>query len=289
MSHSTKLDAARRWLKLGFDLLPIQPNSKRIMQGFGQYQQRIKTVEQAARWWDKSAAIDLHSPNIAVIANDKNFILDFDDFAVYAEWAKAANEVFTSSYTEYTPRGGAHVFLCGDVVSGLQLRPAVEIKRVVLVSPSEIDGIQYDEGHGDIFAGDVDDAFFSLSVVGTPTAHLLRTEQGKKIYRIQSIGDVIGQIKAHVSILDMLEKFSPETYKTLRGSGRWRAMRCPFHKGGKEKFASGWIDTERNTFGCHTCHEHGDVINLYAQLTKQDNDKAIKTLAADLGASGGAR
>lgn len=280
----TKFDAARRWLELGFDLLPIQPHTKKLMQGFGQHLQRIKTLEEASRWWDLNAAKDAHSPNIAIVANEKNFIIDFDDFATYTRWAKTTDEVFSISYTELTPRG-AHVFLSGDVVPGLKLIDGVEVKRVVLVAPSIVDGKQYESGQGNIFNGDVDDAFFSLSIVGTPTAHLLRTEQNKhQCSRVhpQRIGDVIGQIKAHVSLLDVLEKFSPETYKTLRGSGRWRGAVCPFHKGGKEKSASFWIDTERNLYGCHTCNERGDVINLYAKLTAQANDKAIKTLAAEL-------
>ena len=278
----TKYDAARRWLKLGFDLLPIQPGTKRIVQGFGQYQKKISTLEDVSRWWDLNAAKDLHSANLAVVANGDNFILDFDVFEVYAEWAKACDEIYSTSYTEFTPHNGAHVFLCGNVPKGLQLREGVELKRVVLVAPSVVDGSNYQAGFGGIYSGDVDAVFSSLTIPGTPTAHLLRTRKCQDHAAArpgpQLAVDVIGQIKARFQILDVLERYAPDCYNSLRGSGRWRGAVCPFHKGGREKSASFWIDTERNVFGCHTCNTRGDVINLYALLKGVRDKDAIRDL-----------
>lgn len=282
---SDKLDVARKWLSIGFDLIPIQPNSKKIVSGFGLHQRRIKSRAEAVQYW-----ADDKKFNMAVIANNKNFILDFDNWNVYINWARAAAQQFTTSYTEHTPRG-AHVFLCGDVVQGLQLIHGVEIKKIALVYPSVVDGVEYVDGLSEnIYSGDVDDCFFSLTKSGTPTAHLLRTEKVSPVKqqsnyarpRPASANDTIGKVKSSITVLEVLRVHGRGTYNTLKGSGRFRGAICPFHKGngknGREQQASFWIDTQLDIFGCHKCREHGDAINLFSKLTGQNNTQAIKTL-----------
>lgn len=280
-THCTKLEAARHWLSLGFDLLPIQPDTKFILRGFGIHQRRIKCEDEINQFWKNQ------NLNIAVVSRDDHFILDFDDYSIYAEWAKSTDESFTLSYTEYTPRG-AHVFLCGDVVPGLKLRPGVEVKRVSIVSPSVVAGIPYESGLGGIYRGNVDDAFFSLSVPGTQSAYLLRIESAKHQHIEKPIkrgDDLITTIKENINLVDVFAELSP-TKDTLTGSGRWISARCPFHKNGKESRSSFWIDAERNTFGCHTCNTRGDVINLFAGLTGKPISQAIQALKDKLVADG---
>jgi Zn ribbon nucleic-acid-binding protein len=283
---SDKLDVARKWLSLGFDLIPIQPNSKKIVSGFGLHQRRIKSRAEAVQYW-----ADEKKFNMAVIANNKNFILDFDKWEIYTSWVRTAAERFTTSMTEHTPRG-AHVFLCGDVVQGLQLLDGVEIKKIALVFPSVVDGVEYVDGLSEgIYSGDVDDAFFSLTKSGTPTAYLLRTEKVSPVKQQSNYthsrpavrNDTIGKIKSSITVLEVLMVHAPATYNTLKGSGRFRGAVCPFHKNGKEQQASFWIDTQLDIFGCHTCGVHGDAINLFSRITGQDNTQAIKTLLLSAG------
>jgi hypothetical protein len=287
----TLSQAARHWLELGFDLLPIQPNSKMIVAGFGQYKQRITRAEDVSRWWHDGSSF-----NLAIVAKGENFILDFDDFDLYENWLrqiKQTSEAISTSYTEYTPRGGAHVFLCGEVLKGLQLREGVEVKQVVLVAPSVIGGQTYETVGGDIYRparGDLDLAFSLLSKVGTRTPYVLRIEidkqaritQTRRELRERRDGLAVDVIKSRVSVLDVLAEHAPAQYATLKGSGRFRACCCPFHKSGHEARASFWIDTEQNLFGCHTCKTRGDVINLYGQLRGMDNKQAIRALVAQV-------
>ena len=279
--HCKKSEAARHWLSLGFDLLPIQSDTKFILKGFGIHQRRIKCEDEINQFWHDEKL------NLAVVARDENFIIDFDNYAVYAEWARVTDERFTTSYTEMTPRG-AHVFLCGDVVQGLKLREAVEVKKISIVSPSVVAGIPYESGCGKIYRGDVDDAFFSLSIPGTRSPYVLRIESAKHQHIEKPIkrgDDLIATIKENINLVDVFAELSP-TKDTLTGSGRWISARCPFHKSGKESRSSFWMDAERGTFGCHTCNTRGDVINLFASLTGKPIPQAIQALKDKLVADG---
>jgi len=261
--------AARLWLSRGFDVLPIQPNSKRIFSGFGQYQNRLRTIAECVHWFGNEHTKN----NMAVVCNGEDFIIDFDSFELYAAWAKVADEKFTLSYTEYSPRG-VHVFLCGPLPAGLKLISGVEIKRVCLVAPSVVNGVSYESGFGEIFPGELTNCFSSLSALFSPSA----AATSPAVARPHNQNDLIADIKSRVLCADVLWKFAPKTYESLRGAGRFRSARCPFHKAGMEVKHSFWIDTELNLWGCHAESIRGDVINLYAKLTGKTNTEAIKDL-----------
>lgn len=272
-------EACGHWLSLGFDLLPIQPNTKYILSGYGVHQKRITTLE------DAQENIITPGRNVAVICKDDNFILDFDDWDIYKHWLKNTDEVFTTSYTEHTRRG-AHVFLRGEIVQGLCLIDGVEIKRVCIVAPSVVAGFEYMRGDMDIFAGDVDRCFFSLSRPGHASPHLLRTrehEAKKNDSPARNVmpDDTISKIKLIWNIETVFAKLSP-TAKTLRGQGRYKHAVCPFHKAGREKKASFWIDVDLGLYGCHACSCRGDVINLYAALTDKTVKDAIHAMGAEV-------
>jgi hypothetical protein len=274
-------EACRHWLSLGFDLLPIQPNTKYILSGYGIHQKRISTIE------DAEENIITPGRNVAVICKGENFILDFDDWDIYKHWLKNTDEVFTTSYTEHTRRG-AHVWLCGDVLRGLNLIDGVEIKKICIVAPSVVGGYEYMRGDMDIFAGDVDRAFLSLSRPGFPSPYLLRMREHEAqndppaTARIVTNGDLISRIKSAWNIETVFTKLSP-TAKSLRGQGRYKYAVCPFHKNGKEKNPSFWLDVDLGLYGCHVCmaKKPGDVINLYASLTHRSLADAIQAMKSE--------
>lgn len=284
-----KTKIALAWLALGFHLVPLQPNTKKIIPGFGRWLRKITTRDEAIKWFGESSRY-----NLGVVCNDNNFVLDFDDWNLYVRWAKLSNEAYTTSYTEYSPNGGVHVFLNGDIVKGLKLIDGVEIKKTVTVFPSVIDGKPYTQAaYPNIFSGNVDDCFFLLSEPGTPTAYLLRTKQINQTHETQNKktiggGDKVSQIKKHLTVLDVLRQHAPSTYASLKGDGRFRSGLCPLHKGkgqnGMEVNPSFWVDTENDIYGCHACRSHkpGDVINLYAEIKRVTVREAIQTLSESL-------
>jgi DNA primase len=75
--------------------------------------------------------------------------------------------------------------------------------------------------------------------------------------------------------LDVLARFAPASFATIKGAGRYRSARCPFHEDKKPSF---WIDTELQIWGCHRCGIKGDVINLFSKLAGKTNGEAIKEL-----------
>src|SRR5688572_31855036 len=127
------------WLDRDFLLLPAQPNSKRLVPRFGFYQDKIATPERVYQWFgEKSLA------NIAVCGTQTSLILDFDDPDLYKFWAEKFPAA-ARTYTEQTPGGGYHVFahVWGESLKGVTLIKGVELKRVVLISPSVIDHKHY--------------------------------------------------------------------------------------------------------------------------------------------------
>src|SRR5690606_9582047 len=144
-----KIKIALAWLGLGFDLLPVQPNTKKIVAGFGRWKRKISDRAEAQSWFGENSKY-----NLAVVCNDNHFVLYFDDWDLYVQWAKSANEIYTTSYTEYTPGGGVHVFLNGELIDGLQLKDGIEIKKTVMIFPSVVDGKKYNQGvYSKIYCG----------------------------------------------------------------------------------------------------------------------------------------
>jgi hypothetical protein len=127
----------------------------------------------------------------------------------------------------------------------------------------------------------------SLSEPGARTPHLLRTiEQqqtrvAERVLRSEANASLIDKIKAQFRVLPLLEINIPG-FAVAKDSGRFVSARCPFHKDGKEKKPSMWIDLEGQLWGCHACGEHGDVINLYARLKNISNSEAISELGRSL-------
>lgn len=259
--------SALEWLGKGFHLLPIQPNTKKQVQGFGLHQSRITNIQQAAQWW-KDQPINY---NLAVIAPDDKFIIDFDDWGIYNYWLKQVSETIAHTYTEITPNHGAHVFLSGTIPPNFKPIQHVEIKRVVVVAPSGIDHSDYEPlFDGDIISQPIEESLFPLS--RSPLSEPAQVARTKS--HVPNSGSLLDSIKTKFSILGLMSKHYPKI--EILGRGRFVTSCCPFHA---EKEPSFWIDTERNLFGCHACKVRGDVINFYALAHHLDNGHAITQMS----------
>jgi hypothetical protein len=263
-----KKDRALFWLEKGFKLLPCQPNSKYLVGGFGQYRSQITSADQAAQWFD-----DRSRSNMAVVAPDDFYILDFDLISVYAKWADTCTAA--RSYTETSPNEGRHVFLHGTPPHGIQLVKGVEIKQVVLVAPSAIDGrpykIAFDQA--EIIAEDPVYCLSSLSQPGHATPNFLRADQTRRA--VSNPLSHIDQIKAHFTISHVLKLYRPEI--KFSGRGDFQSCVCPFHRDSKPSF---WFNDSKGLWGCHACNVRGDVINLYARFEAVNVIEAIRRMWA---------
>lgn len=101
--YTPKEQMALWWLKRDFWLLPVQPDSKKLVAGFGFYQDKIRTPERVHQWFGERSRA-----NLAVCGTQTSFILDFDGADLYQCWARQFPEA-ARTYTEQTPRGGYHV------------------------------------------------------------------------------------------------------------------------------------------------------------------------------------
>lgn len=262
--------SALDWLGKGFHLLPIQPGTKKQVQGFGLHQSRVTNIQHAAAWWKDQPT----KYNLAVIAPENKFVIDFDDWEIYLQWAKQVPESTSHTYTEITPNMGAHVFLSGTIPPDFKPIKHVEIKRVVLVAPSMVNEVEYEIMFDDpICVLQAEISLFPLSE--SPRSEPAQLPITSK--RVPDSGSLLDAIKCKFSILELMRKHFSKI-KVL-GHGRFVSACCPFHE---EKEPSFWIDTERNLFGCHACGAHGDVINFYARIHRLDNYAAIKEMTVML-------
>lgn len=256
---------AQWWLERDFLLIPIQPNSKKIVPGFGPHQDAIKTPERVRRWFGPKTLA-----NLAVCGTQTSLILDFDDPDLYKFWAgKFPTE--SRTYTEQTPRGGYHVFahVWGESLKGFMPIKGVELKRVVLVYPSRVDNRPYSCGAGDLLDLDATLVLPPLSEIPIVPRAARANVHAK---------DSLQKIKAAFSCLALMESFKPGV-RVPPSSKRFITVTCPFHD---DKEPSFWIDTDRNLWGCHACGVHGDVINLYARLKGLSVTKAIREMGDTL-------
>jgi hypothetical protein len=133
---------AHLWITRGYKVLPCQPDTKILIAGYGPNLLDLNNAEEIESWFRFRHA------NLAVVVPANHVVLDFDpdkDPEQYDRFITESPEA-ALSYTEETPRGGHHVFLAGEnnIVPGwAEIVPGLEIKRVVLVYPSQVRGKQY--------------------------------------------------------------------------------------------------------------------------------------------------
>ena len=246
------------WTMNGWGVLPCQPGSKSLVPGYGPYKGVIKSPGSVGFWFRERGA------NIAVVCPDDCIILDFDDAELYQLFCEQRPEA-AASYTEFTPRGGAHVFLrVGKEYKLTTTLTGLEIKRVALVHPSIVNGLGYQITEGrPLLKIEPKTALDGFCIVkwSNPPAEAVSHVQG--LPRVQNKANFgrLAEVKAEWPILDYFTFFEP--HLVLTGRGRFRSGLCPWHK---DKRPSLWVDTVRDLWGCHGCKSSGDVINWHMRL-----------------------
>lgn len=272
----------RWWLKRGYKLLPCQPNKKYLLSGYGEFRSHLERPYQIEMLIEKFPHC-----NFAVLGDEKKIILDFDNPELYMQWSDQ-HPAIAETYTEYTPRGGYHVFIDGDRPKGLILKDGVELKNICLIAPSMVDGKPYRSGTGEILSADPEEVFSSLSKIGTPTVRLLKAQATKKTYEVKRDkipeelrprrphGSIylIERLKQENELLHVFGLYYPET--KIDTADRYVMVLCPFHE---DKKPSMFLDRDKQIFRCFACGEHGDVINLYAKFEGIPVREAIARMA----------
>jgi hypothetical protein len=262
--------AAHVWQSRGWQTIPAQPDSKRIIAGFGRNLEKAESGESLEYWFRDRKA------NLAVIAPPDGLVLDFDRIEVYHEFSRLWPKLSTS-LTEATPRGGRHLFVrtVKPIPPGLVLKPGIEIIPVCLVYPSVVGGIPYEIAvTGDIMTWDIESAIEPFLVKGagrTPSpvsVRVLKHPGGKQAVNFGNPGNrgIISQVRERWPILAYLRYFEPKLF--LTGRGRWYGGLCPWHDDSKPSL---WVDADRDRWGCQACKVGGDVVNWHAKRLKTDD------------------
>jgi hypothetical protein len=266
--------SAVTWLERGAWLLPTQKGTKYLVEGFGPNKLQVKTAPQCRYWWGGEDPY-----NLAVMCRQDMFCLDFDDLDLFRLWWRKLPARY-KSYLERS-RKGIHVFYNCLIPGGLGLVPGVEVKRVVVVSPSSVWGVTYeipDPSMRIIPVLEWQDLIFPLLLSKKEPEKDRAPVPSKGHVKSVRIGsDLISQIKQAFPVLDLassLTKLNPTS-----NNGRFYMGLCPLHEDHHPSF---WVDTLQNRWGCFGCRTYGDVINLYSQVKKIPLDQAIKVLAAEL-------
>lgn len=271
----TTYAAALAWLANGFKVLPVQPNSKRLIAGFGLFKNQLSLddVDSVRFWFQERRGL-----NLALLCPEDVRILDFDNPGLYDRF-KRDSPAAAKSYTERTPRGGAHVFVRVEGSANFAPIAGLEVKRLAVSWPSVVDGkpyIQVDQiDNGALLTFRLAEALRGFGES--------RPEEMPRVTAARAVGLPVGfqgdnlgivtKAKQAWPILPYLAFFAPRL--KLTGSGRWRSAACPWHKDARPSL---WVDTERGLWGCHACGAHGDVVNWHARLKGFDQVRAARDL-----------
>ncbi len=254
---------ALTWLFRGVHLVPLQPQSKCLVAGFGPYSKHITSESDAWFWFQERRC------NLALVTGGGVIVLDFDRLADYTAW-RLAWPGLVGTYTEKTRRG-VHVFLAGDSNSGDGAGFEVKGRGAVVMSAPSVHpgGVQYvplDPG---------------ARILEVPANFPLLSDQSKRVQPVKRKPtrykgrDTVSRIKAAYPVLDLAQDLT----RLRSRDGRWWHGRCPFHD---DKSPSFWVDAVRNLWGCYACKVHGDIINLYAQAHNVPVRDAIAAMAVTL-------
>jgi hypothetical protein len=150
-----------------------------------------------------------------------------------------------------------------------------------MVYPSQVQGRQYKPVNaGHILAVNLAEALQGFATVEASHKATSRPpalpdgRQGHSSGNLQCRG-ILAEVKARWPILSYLAYFEPGL--TLTGGGRWLSGLCPWHD---DRSPSLWVDRDHNTWGCHACPAHGDVINWHARRFRITNQaQAARDLA----------
>jgi hypothetical protein len=256
---------AHAWIVKGWRVVPCLPNSKQLIKGYGPHQNNLEDPKEIEYWFRNKRV------NIAVLAPTDAIILDFDNRNLYTQFCEASPEAAVS-YTEFTPRGGAHIFLKFQEQINFEPVKDLELKRIGLVYPSKVGGLPYRVGGGVIQQVNLEEVLYgfgSVKEIGLINSSLPRPSHGQ----IEPIVGAVAKVKSDWPLREYLTFFEPKL--KLSGSGRWLSGLCPFHD---DSHPSLWVDIYNDLWGCHACAAHGDVINWHSLRKNITVRGAIKDL-----------
>src|SRR3989344_8497622 len=130
-------EAALSWLKKNRSIIPVDPQSKRPLIQWKEFQQRRPSLDEVKQWWDQwpYAKIGL----VCGPVSDNLAVLDIDDVELAV---KMIDQLQEHCPINQTPSGGLHVFFREEELSrsGPLVPGVADIKAeagYVIVPPSE--------------------------------------------------------------------------------------------------------------------------------------------------------
>ena len=138
-----RLAAALEYYALGLRPIPIEPNGKRPLVSWQQFQDRSPTEEEIRSWW-----LQWPEANVAIITGEASGI-DVVDLDPGCNGWPGPDRELPDACVAKTPRGGRHVFFRhppGVTSNAGQLAEHVDVRAdggYVLVSPSVVNGSPY--------------------------------------------------------------------------------------------------------------------------------------------------
>lgn len=271
---------AVKWVWAGIGVIPVNRASKRPIIKWSQYRDKLPDANQLELWFRTWRS------NLGVIMGWRNLIvLDFDTMDAFDLWVPVYGQ-HTDTYTVGTTRG-LHLYYFlrerwernfrtmdidlkanGFVLAPPSVHPTGKIYKVLNDTViKEVDSIE-----SLLPAGVIPDDN-GRSTESIPVSQVIMDPWlvAENPTRSPSNNDSqVAQIKRTLRIEDMFASV------VITGK-RYQLVLCPFHD---DHDPSGWIDTEKQLFGCYACKFRPmDIINLYARLNNLTNVDAIKELA----------
>jgi hypothetical protein len=272
-----------------FSMLPIDAND--LKPTWEPYKTTLPKMSEVIGWFNHGLE------NYAVISGWSNLvILDFDDGAEYASWARWAQRgqisawVYKNAYKVRTARG-VHVYVRTATRERARKLGKIDIKAAggYVVGPGSIhpSGIVYTALSDNLFfplvatLGDILPKSILSNDPTIPVPPQTKPPQPVDPWQAASTQipsanpDAVKKIKANFHIEDF--------FPGATDSGDHHKMTCcPFHP---DRHPSFWIDTRLQICGCFSgCNgpKPWDVINVYARLHSLSNNQAILSMAGVL-------
>jgi len=285
----TPLDEALKWHNMGVATIPIRYKSKRPVFVWKDYQSTLPTESDIKSWFKSRFT------NLAVITGWKNLvIIDFDNRPIWELWQSWINqkqpELLKKTYKVETRRG-YHIYLFVENPPERTIKILDDEKGTLIdikaaggyclscpsIHPTGHKYRAYGEPLNIVTIGELADVLPCIMLEKAVYDDAFIPEYKPSNNDIWAItppieGNAIQWIKQNRSIAE----FFPDCEHS--GGNRWYKVRCPFHD---DNNASGWIDVQRNRFGCQAgCVGRGiDIVDFYSELKRVDTKTAIRELA----------
>jgi len=260
----------------GVALIPVKTQSKHILAGYGPHRRQVTQFPLFAEFLINGGNYALCTGTGGKHQSGGLVVLDFDNPELFD--AQAWN-----TFTVKTARG-YHVYFWADDVRSFAFDglDVLGIGKACMgaysVHPS---GAIYQPLNAPSIRSIESLRDFPLLSKLQPKVYLAPPKSASKsVSKNINTGGMVARIKSSLGILEAMRLYQPKAAKTITGAGRWRQYNCAFHD---DNHRSGWLDTERNLFGCHACDKaRGDVLNFVSLSRGITNLEAIKLLGGAL-------